>query len=150
MTHSQTRSNFEWQQYSSLYSLASKIIDVAQPVMFSTPSPTDPFEVVKLNSFYFVQLAPVQRPSYVYTNTPEEFEFEFESKFELDDGNDVGIADDITTPEEAIVTTACPVNGKPSCAFHVFCTLPPKDNSAYCFLHHLLCARAILNMPIEY
>lgn len=38
--------------------------------------------------------------------------------------------------------TAIPIDGKPSCAFHIQCTLHPKVGSRFCMLHHRIVARA--------
>lgn len=83
----------------------------------------------------------------------EELEDEPRSAVEYDIFDDLGDMEDMKDTKDAKDTTdvnvrrltCLPVNGRPSCQFHVECTLHPKPESSYCFYHHRVVARRSLS-----
>ncbi len=119
---------------------------MAQPVVFHTQfsMPMAPFTVLKLDSFDFVQ-----RPRPITQPGPHTIQILHDQDLEFDPTIEDETADIADQDTGATNTTACPVNWKPSCAFHLHCTLSPKPRSPYCFLHHQICARAAKSIVRE-
>ncbi len=123
-----------WQRYSSLKALARKIIDVALPVVFHSGIPHTTFTVVNLDTFDFATTQPLPLP------TPGQ-----QKHAAYAEDIDLEIEDEVIIRKTEFTHT-CLVNGRPSCGFHIHCTLPPKNGSRFCFHHRRLSARTIIGL----
>lgn len=138
-----------WERFSSFNFLIHRLLDIARPVKFRGSLPTMPFQVLGLDSFYFESdqtLTP--RTATQPAPTDEQLrDLEYNESFQelegiLDD-EDEDEEEPIKDNEQAESTGyATLVDGRPSCKFHLLCTDPCLEHSAYCSAHHRIFVKA--------
>ncbi len=128
-----------WQRYTTPQLVVTKIKDMMGPVSFTTnPPPTDPFTVITMKSFEFhFRAYPEPTRALHPTALPPLDHVEIDT--ELEDP----YIEDCQLDEADAVDSRSPVDNKPSCAFHILCTLPLKSLSQYCLIHDQIVAEGI-------
>jgi hypothetical protein len=114
--------------YNSLSVLIETVASVCPPVVFQGPPPSHPFAVLGLDAFVFQQLVPPP---------PQRFRF---PSFRLEAATEDEAAE---VEDDDNFRAAHPVDGQPSCVFHLQCTWHPQEGSRFCRPHHELVAECL-------
>jgi hypothetical protein len=98
-------------RYSSTSLLVRRIVEICPRVRFNRPPLSSPFDTIPVDAFEFISERP--HATHIHGAT-------------LSDEDPIYVGDDATYAEKYAMATYA-VDEKPTCAFHVQCTLFPQD-----------------------
>jgi hypothetical protein len=122
-------------RFNSIPMLARRLIDMARYTVVHTAPPSVPFSTLYLNSFDIVP--PPSLPEHPNKSLPALRILGAADAYETDDEDESEAEEKLrNASEEEHIYCTFPVDGRPSCAYHLQCTLHPRDGSRFCDTHH--------------
>lgn len=141
----------EWQFFSRIYVLATKLYDTAKQIKFDVDADTQPFSVLKLDPFNFtlprlrvfsdVDIESNDDYKDVNPEMEEEDDWIAFSEFEVYVDDAVVVSNPYDDTSTATTAGSKCVAERPPCNLHDEYAEPRRDVSPFCYLHHRAAVR---------